>query len=76
MAGLLPAITSFSLFLFQDAANYTSRYGIRAQNDSYTELMISHFSSGVRAWAERSGALKSLEYKSVAANAVGIRSCR
>lgn len=58
------------------AANYTSRYGIRAQNDSYTELMISHFSPGVRAWAERSGALKSLEYKSVAANAVGIRSCR
>jgi hypothetical protein len=58
------------------AAHYTSRYGTRTQNDSYTELMISHFSPSVRAWAERTGALKSMEFKNVAASAVGIRSCR
>jgi opacity protein-like surface antigen len=47
-----------------------------AHHAGYTELMASHFSPGVRAWAERNGALKSPELRSVAASAVGIRSCR
>src|SRR5215470_18930098 len=43
------------------------------KSDSNTELMVSHFAPGVRAWAQRSGALKSVEFKNVAASAVGIR---
>jgi hypothetical protein len=55
-------------------------HGVRDLNsgtkmDGATDLMVSHFAPGVRAWAERSGALKSVEFKNVAASAVGIRTC-
>ena len=45
------------------------------RSDAATALMVRHFAPGVRAWAQRSGALKSLEFKDVAASAVGIRTC-
>ena len=45
------------------------------KSDSNTERMVSHFAPGVRAWARRSGALESVEFKNVAASAVGIRTC-
>lgn len=45
------------------------------KSDSNTQLMVSHFAPGVRAWAQRSGALNSVEFKTVAASAVGIRTC-
>jgi hypothetical protein len=45
------------------------------KSDSLTQLMVSHFAPRVRAWAQRSGALNSVEFRNVAASAVGIRTC-
>ena len=57
-------------------ASFNSRRDGRTYNESFTAEMQAHWSPALRAWAARTGATKSLEFHSVAASAVGIRSCR